>query len=67
MNAPYSQFGKTRDVEVRVYVDGRPVNGAEWDEEAWIEHGEDWYGFMSPQWSGRRVRVVTPDMWRRAA
>ena len=66
VKAPYTQFGKRRNVEVQVYVDGKEVDAQEWDEEAWLERGEDWYAFLSPQWKGRRIRVVTPTLWKRA-
>ena len=66
LKAPFEMFGKTKDVEVRVYREGRRTHETEWDISSWMERGEDWYAFDSPQWRGKRVRIVTPEMWRNA-
>jgi len=63
--APYSMFGKTKMVPVRVYVDAIFVDSTpEWDEELWVERGEDWYAVACMK--GKRVRVVTREDWIRA-
>lgn len=61
--APFSMFGKTVDVPVRIFVDGAevPDDGESWARESWMERPEDWYAFNA--WRGERVRVVTPQMW----
>lgn len=66
MKAPYTMFGKTREIPVRVYVDGHLVDGTSYDDQLWVERGEDWYAFMSPQLRGKRVRVVTREAWLQA-
>lgn len=65
MKAPYTMFGKTLMVKVRVYGDdGYEIPGAtEWDKELWVERGEDMYALMSPQHRGKRTRVVYREDW----
>jgi hypothetical protein len=64
MKKPYTIFGQTRNVPVRVYLDNKLIEGLhEWDEEYWVERGEDWYGLMSYQLKGKRVRVIERESW----
>lgn len=44
--APYTIFGRTIDVPVVTYTDGKRDNPPKriWDKEMWIEREEDWYG-----------------------
>lgn len=41
--APYTVFGETRNVPVLVVYNGKQVSPDFWEEEVWIERGEDWY------------------------
>lgn len=46
IKAPYTIFGKTKDIPVVTYTDGKldtPPKSS-WDREVWIERDEDWYG-----------------------
>jgi len=64
--APYTAFGKTLEVKVEIYVNGVYVDdNPQWDEELWIERGEDWYAFESMK--GKRVRVIKREEWLRAS
>ena len=64
MKAPYKAFGQTRLVEVEVYTnaDGK-IEETEWDDELWIERGEDWYAMMSSQLRNKRVRIIRREEW----
>jgi len=63
--AAHTEFGKTKMVSLKVYVDGKFVDDNPcWDETLWVERGEDWYAFEGMK--GKRVRVVTREDWRRA-
>jgi len=64
MKAPYTIFGKTRDVPVVVYLNGKKTDLTEWDEELWIERGEDWYGLEHSK--GKRVRIIERNEWLKA-
>jgi len=44
MVAPYTQFDKTLKVEADIYQFGKVIESKEWDEDYWVERGEDWYG-----------------------
>ena len=63
MRAPYTTFGKTKLVEVVVYQNNKKIESRDWDEEYWIERGEDWYGLMSTQLRDKKVRVITRESW----
>lgn len=65
MKAPYTIFNQTRMVEVEVYHNGNKITDTEWDDELWIERGEDWYAMSSPQLRGKRVRVIMREQWLR--
>jgi len=41
---PYTAFGKTKLVPLRVFVKGKPSNQTWFQTSWWIERGEDWYG-----------------------
>lgn len=65
--APFTKFGQTRQLPVRVWVNGQFEPGeTEWETELWIERGEDWYAFLNPSYRDRAVRVVTRDDWLQA-
>jgi len=63
MVAPYTIFGKTKMVEVVVYENDKKIDSDVWDEEYWIERGEDWYGLMSPGLKNKKVRIITREEW----
>lgn len=65
--APYTAFGKTKNVPVEVYENGKYSDDRpEWDDELWVERGEDWYGLMAQNMKNKRVRVIQRDKWLRA-
>ena len=61
-------FKKTRMVKLMTYTNGvkDEVPKTEWEEELFIERGEDWYALGSPQLKAKVVRVITRDMWSMA-
>lgn len=65
--APHEEFGKTKILPVKVYVDGKYADdNPEWDETLWVERGEDWYAFENKKLKGKRVRVIERNVWVRA-
>lgn len=65
MKAPYTIFGKTLDIPVVTYTDDvkdEPAKDA-WDATLWVEHGEDYYGLMSPEYKGKTVRIIERQIW----
>jgi hypothetical protein len=62
MVAPYTIFGKTRMVPVRLFLNGAEVKGDSWDEEIWVERDEDTYGTAN----GKVIRYVLREDWLRA-
>jgi hypothetical protein len=64
MIAPYTIFGKTRNVEVRVFQRGKEIQSDTWDIEIWIERGEDWYGLEG--YGNKKVRVIEREAWIKA-
>jgi hypothetical protein len=61
MKAPYTIFGKTRNIPVVTYTDGKLDNPpkSKWDREMWIQREEDWYGLPNKG----TVRVVERSVW----
>jgi hypothetical protein len=67
MKAPYTIFNRTKNVPVRVWANNAiQPDLTEWDEELWVERGEDWYALSSPQYKNKRVRIVEREAWLRA-
>ncbi len=66
MKAPYTQFGKTKQLDVVVYKNSQKIDSVDWDYEYWVERGEDWYGLMSPDLKDKKVRIITREEWLRA-
>lgn len=63
MNAPYTIFGKTKMIPVKVYLNNKEIESDTWDEEWWIEREEDWYGLMSSNTKDKKVRIIERDIW----
>jgi hypothetical protein len=61
MKAPYTIFGKTRNIPVVTYTDGKLDNPPKstWDKEMWIERGEDWYGVPNKG----TIRIIERKAW----
>lgn len=63
--APYTAFGQTLELPVRVHQGNGyvadPENG--WDAELWVERGEDWYALQAPSFKGKRVRIIERAAW----
>ena len=66
MKAPYTQFGKTKQLDVVVYKNSQKIDSVDWDYEYWVERGEDWYGLMSSDLKDKKVRIITREEWLRA-
>lgn len=62
---PYTEFGKTKQVEIVVYMNNEIVESDTWDTTLWIARPEEMYGLMSTKLKNKHVRVITEDMWRR--
>jgi len=66
MKKPYTIFGVTKNIPVKVWCNGKIDDTAEeWDEELWIERGEDWYALSSSGLKDKRVRIVERELWLR--
>lgn len=63
MKKEHKEFGETRMVEVKVYINGKETKEITWDETLWIERGEDWYGLSSPELKDKKVRVIEREEW----
>lgn len=66
MNAPYTIFGKTRLLPVKVWQNGETIESDTWDIDLWVERGEDWYSLSSPAYKHKKVRIITREDWLRA-
>jgi hypothetical protein len=65
--APYTTFGETKNIPVKVYINSKYCpDVTEWDEEWWIERPEDWYGLMSSSAKNKRMRVIERSEWLKA-
>ena len=64
MLAPYTIFGKTKMVEVEVWLDNKIIQSEEWDDDLWVERGEDMYALMAMK--NKRVRVIRREVWLRS-
>jgi len=62
MTALYTIFGKTRMVPVHVILNGAEIQSDKWDEELWVERGEDEYAMRND----RLYRVIYREEWIRA-
>lgn len=65
--APYTAFGKTKDIPIKIMLpNGKTTDEGEWDDTLWIERYEDYYALMSPQYKGKRVRIIEREVWLNA-
>jgi hypothetical protein len=64
----FTAFGKTKLVPHRTFTNNKEdVPPKEtWDDELWIERGEDWYGLMYYARKKKVVLVVEREDWIRA-
>jgi hypothetical protein len=61
--APYTIFNQTRLCPIVVYHQNKIIDSKTWDEELWVERGEDYYGLMSSQLVNKKVRVINREEW----
>lgn len=63
MKAPYTIFGKTKDIPVVTYTNGKRDDPpkSSWGREMWIEREEDWYGVPNKG----TVRTIERQAWLR--
>lgn len=62
--APYTIFNQTKQVPIKVWYNGRIDDTIDvWDEELWIERGEDWYALGSSGLRNKRVRIIERSVW----
>lgn len=67
VSKPYTIFGQTKNIPVVVWYKGKIDHSLmEWDEELWIERGEDWYALSSWQLRDKRVRIIERLVWLKA-
>ena len=61
IKAPYTIFGKTKNIKVVTYTDGKIDKPPKktWDKEMWIEREEEWYGLPNKG----IVRVIERREW----
>lgn len=60
---PFTKFGITKLLPLRVQQDGKAVDGDDYEETLWAEDAESMYALMSPLYRGKRVRIVTRSDW----
>ncbi len=60
---PYTAFGKTKLVPIKVYLQKKEIQSDEWDEDLWVERGEDWYALMSSDLVNKKVRIIERSIW----
>jgi long-subunit acyl-CoA synthetase (AMP-forming) len=67
MKVPYTIFDETKDIELVTYTNGKEDSPPKttWDDELWIERGEDWYALEYYRRKGKTVRVITREDWLR--
>ena len=66
LTAPYTAFGKTKNVPVVVHRNGYEVPLESWHKTLWVERPEDYYALMSTDYKGLNVRIITKDSWLRS-
>lgn len=61
MKAPYTIFGKTKNIKVVTYTDGKLDDPPKdiWHKEMWIEREEDMYGIPSKG----TIRIIERHEW----
>lgn len=61
--APFTMFGKTLDVKLITYTDGKvdAEPKEDWVDTLWVERGEDYYALS--HYRGKTVRVVQRSDW----
>lgn len=64
--APYTQFGKTKNVPLLVYLNGKKVESNSWDVDYYICRDEEWYGLSCSSFKDKYVRVIEEKQWHRA-
>lgn len=60
---PFSMFGITKLVPLNVYRNGLKVDSEDYEKTLWVERGEDWYSFGSPEFHNKNVLVVERGDW----
>jgi len=63
--AEYTAFGQTKQVPIKVWYQEKEIESDEWDEDLWIERGEDWYALSSSNLKNKKVRVIERSVWLR--
>lgn len=61
--APYIAFGKCKMVPLKVYLNSREIESDTWDEDLWVERGEDLYALGSTEFRNKRIRVIERSAW----
>lgn len=63
--APYTTFGKTKEIPLKIVLNHDTIESEDWDEDLWIETPEDWYALVSPQLKNKKVRIIERSVWLR--
>lgn len=63
--APYTIFGKTKEVPVKVWQNNKQIDSDTWDTDLWVERSEDWYALMSKEMVNKKVRIIERSVWLR--
>ena len=62
--APYTVFGKTKNVPVVLRKNNQIVHPfVQWDETLWVERQEDLYVLMAPNYKDKIVRIIERELW----
>jgi hypothetical protein len=63
MTAPYSAFGKTRNVRVLVYQNGKRIESPSWDVEVWVDRDDALVETLNTVEKDKMVRIVRRIDW----
>jgi hypothetical protein len=63
--APYTNFNKTVQLPIEVYLNGKRIISDTWDEEWFIERAEELYGLNSHQIKNKKIRIIDGNDFRK--
>ena len=62
---PFSIFGKTVDVPLNVFFQGKFIESSTFDDDLWVERGEETYALSHPDYFNKKILVVYAEEWRK--
>jgi len=64
---PYVYENISREVEVKVYLNGKLIKDEDWDEVLFSDRGKNWIETINfGRYKDKRVRLITDEMWHRS-